>query len=166
MIENNTRQSNGFTIVEVLVALTILMVVISTIGMALFRTQGHGVDVHHREIAQIIAKNQLEYLRAFGVSNVANFIGQRRVNHSGADDPNGLYTLTVTADTVCEGGAAVAGGGRFSGGVIDSSACPGRRAALVYDVSVEFPSSDTDNIVHYRLSLSDRNRYGEVVTTP
>lgn len=165
MTTKNVQAPNGFTIVEVLVAITMLMILISTIGVALNHTQGYGLDVHHREIAQIIARNQLEHLRAFGVSDVASFVGERQVNHSGADDPSGLYTLTVVADTTCEGGVNV-GGGRFSGGVLDSSACPGRRAVLVYGVTVEFPSSSTDNQVHYRLSLSDRNRYGEVVEMP
>lgn len=159
-----TRSINqGFALFETVLAMVILAGLLATVGPSLARKYQFGREVHERVIANNIARNEIEMLRAAGPKNADNYVGERRTNAAGEPVTGGPFKVTVAKSISCSGGTTLNDNSRETND-IDPSTCTstGRDPVLVYSIEVEFRGHTGPEIVKYSMTLSDESRFGDV----
>lgn len=156
----------GTTLVEVLVALTVLAVLTAGIGLSIAKQRTFARDSQMRTIAQMVAKNEIESLRAAGPVGAATYVGTRVVNSAGEPyvaPPLGSpyvprFEVRVRQQVLCEGGERASDSLDSS---LIASTCLTRNAVVSYLVDIGYQTSKGERFISYDLRLSERDRFGE-----
>ena len=91
------RRQRGFTVLEVLIALTVLLIGIGGIlSLQVSSLRASGYSRHAAE-AVVVGEDRVELLRLVPAADLAS--GSDVVNALGIPDPEGLYTRTWTVTT-------------------------------------------------------------------
>lgn len=148
---------------EVVVALFAITVILGTIVIGIGHQQRFGRQSLHRTIANVLARNETEALRAAGPANASAYVGSRTVDSSGLPSPDGPYTIIVSAQTICAGGESLSEDPNI---IVTSPSCSGRNAVLNYRVDVVYPTGRRSDTISYELRVSERGRFGDARPIP
>lgn len=152
----------GFTFGELAVALVIFSLISSTLVLGLAKQNRFRRRSEYAAIAQILARNEIEALRAAGPANADSYVGSRQANSAGATDAGGVFEIEVAADTLCVGGARTSD----DVNVVIASSCANNRNAIVrYTIGISYPTGIGRDTVRYQMDLSERGRFGDARAT-
>lgn len=152
------RARKGFTFIELAVALVLFSIISSSLIIGLAKQRDFRRRGERESIAQILARNEMESLRAAGPRNAHAYVGSRRTNSAGTEVPNGDYTIDIAADTLCLGGMSPA---EDASEVLATACANMRNAVLRYSIEISYSTGITRDTMRFQLDLSERNRFGE-----
>lgn len=160
-----TARRSGYTLVEVLVAGFLLGFLAVTLGHSLTSSTQTTSRSHNRSVAQMIARNQIENIKATGPHLVHT--DTLTVNSTGEASPEGAYRVEVTLTSLCEGGQDLQDNSLETSSLDDI--CPDKKEVGRYNIKV-FYNDRTQNIedafVAYELSVPQSGLYSETGVSP